>query len=150
MASGIDMPHPWLIAEDCHVDAAVIMKAFLGAGMQSGDYILYEDTHPLHIGDWRYWRESDGMFDLGLYKAAFTKPYEARPEKLAEEKLEKVEKTMGDLGNLFLVDTGIQDMFGMVRGWGCGWGTGFVGRRRGGEGGRVAGERQYHGSPMGE
>lgn len=140
MASGIDMPHPWLIAEDCHVDAAVIMKAFLGAGMQSGDYILYEDTHPLHIGDWRYWRESDNMFDLGLYKAAFTKPYEARPEKLAEEKLEKVEKTMGDLGNLFFVDTGIQDMFGMVR-------VGVVGRRRWGFEWR--GERQYHGSRSG-
>jgi len=86
MIQGNHMPHPWLIVEDCHVDAKVIMDAFLGAGMEKGDYIVYEDTHP----------------DLTSTKG----------DTWAREKLERTQEVMRGFGDAFAVDAGIQDMFG--------------------------------------
>lgn len=43
--NGIDLPHPWLISEDCHVGSHIILKSFLDLGMRSGDNILFEDKH---------------------------------------------------------------------------------------------------------
>eukprot|EP01048_Picozoa_sp_COSAG05_P016111 COSAG05_NODE_2031_length_3669_cov_1.983193_4_plen_439_part_00 len=40
------LSHPWLVCEDCHLDAFPLMTQFRAAGMQEGDYWFFEDTHP--------------------------------------------------------------------------------------------------------
>lgn len=99
MASGQTMAHPWLVSEDCHVDAEVILRAFKGAGMQVGDYILFEDTHPLGPND----SYMDAESSWGI-------KYEVG--KFPVEKLDLVDKAMTALGDEFAMDAGIQDLYG--------------------------------------
>jgi len=97
MESGMQMPKPWLIAEDCHVEADVILDAFKGAGLAVGDYIVFEDTHPAHPDD-------AGMdaLDMANYKCG----------DFAPAKLENVERAIQAAGDEFALDAGIQDLYG--------------------------------------
>ena len=40
-----DMPHPWLIIEDCHVNTGGILDYFHHNGVIKDDYIIIEDTN---------------------------------------------------------------------------------------------------------
>jgi cephalosporin hydroxylase len=40
------LPHPWLIIEDCHVNLIGILTHLHENGLQSGDYLVIEDTDP--------------------------------------------------------------------------------------------------------
>ena len=40
-----DMPHPWLIIEDCHVNTLAILE-FFSRKTKKGDYFVIEDTYP--------------------------------------------------------------------------------------------------------
>ncbi|EOD17461.1 hypothetical protein EMIHUDRAFT_210197 [Emiliania huxleyi CCMP1516] len=91
-----DKAHPWLIAEDCHVDAHVIMAAFDPA-TTSGDYIIFEDTHPCHPD--KSWMDAEDM-DKYTYGA------------FANKKLAAVEAAMGALSARYSIDASIQDLYG--------------------------------------
>lgn len=42
---GIELVHPWLVAEDCHADSSVVLEGLQELGMRGGDYIIFEDIH---------------------------------------------------------------------------------------------------------
>ncbi|MGF1494252.1 MAG: CmcI family methyltransferase [Microcoleaceae cyanobacterium] len=48
------LPHPWLVIEDAHVNTIGIMDHLHSNGLQSGDYIIVEDTN-LYM--WEYWSD---------------------------------------------------------------------------------------------
>jgi len=43
--SGASLQHPWLVSEGRSLDAYPLMTQFRFAGMQAGDYLVFEDTH---------------------------------------------------------------------------------------------------------
>merc|ERR1712032_570148 len=100
-ALGVSTPRPWLIAEDCHVDAGVVMACF-ASRMASGDYILFEDTHPFHPE-----HSFSDANDMANY--VFTKK-KYRSDTMT--KLDVVEEVMLGFGDQFSIDTHIQDLFG--------------------------------------
>ncbi len=46
------LPHPWFVIEDAHVNTIGIMDHLHNHGLQSGDYVIIEDTN-LYM--WEYW-----------------------------------------------------------------------------------------------
>lgn len=40
------LPHPWFVTEDAHVNSVGILEYFHKNGLESGDYIIIEDTNP--------------------------------------------------------------------------------------------------------
>ena len=61
-----ELPHPWLVVEDCHVSVRETMM-YLAQQMEVGDYIVIEDTSPytysigwriLSDGEMRYCTEA--------------------------------------------------------------------------------------------
>lgn len=91
-----DLPHPWLISEDCHVDAEIIMKA-LDDAMCPGDYIVYEDTH-LATPD-KSWLDAEDMenYVYGNW---------------AKDKLDRVDAAMLARADRYMIDASIQDLYG--------------------------------------
>ena len=50
-----DLPHPWVVIEDSHVNVYKVLEYFLGF-METGDYFVVEDANPLipsHMGEGR-------------------------------------------------------------------------------------------------
>lgn len=88
-----EMPHPWLVSEDCHVDASLIMKT-LDPLMEQGDYVIFEDTHPSNP-------DKSGMSAETEYEC----------ESWAREKLDSVMSAMS-VRPSFMIDCGVQDMYG--------------------------------------
>eukprot|EP00658_Telonema_sp_P-2_P048048 TRINITY_DN36567_c0_g1_i2.p1 TRINITY_DN36567_c0_g1~~TRINITY_DN36567_c0_g1_i2.p1 ORF type:complete len:233 (-),score=61.59 TRINITY_DN36567_c0_g1_i2:116-814(-) len=91
------LPHPWLVAEDCHVPTAQLVRSFEMAGLEVGDYIIFEDTHPNHP-------DAAGMSSLDMENYSCGE--------WAGVKLEEVEKAMHEAG-CFMIDSSIQDMYGI-------------------------------------
>jgi len=91
-----DLPHPWLVSEDCHVDANVVMQA-LDDEMIKGDYIVYEDTH-LCTPD-KSWMDAE---DMDNYEYG----------KFAGQKLDRVEEAMSERAAAWAIDASIQDLYG--------------------------------------
>ena len=86
--------HPWIVCEDCHVDASQIMKVFKNA-MEINDYIVFEDTHPLNP-------EESGMSAESVeYKCG----------EWSTKKLNNVETEMKKHTE-FLIDKEVQDYYG--------------------------------------
>ncbi len=88
------LPHPCLIIEDAHINLVGMLTYFHQNGIQSGDYLIVEDTNKLH---WEFWK--DGWDD--------------------REEMEQGAKKMDDLRDWlkkheseYLVDTYYQDMYG--------------------------------------
>ena len=86
--------HPWIVCEDCHVDASKIMKIFKNL-MKKNDYIVFEDTHPLNP-------EKSGM-------SAESADYQCG--EWSTNKLDNVETEMKNHTE-FLIDTEVQDFYG--------------------------------------
>ncbi|XP_015756220.1 PREDICTED: rhamnosyl O-methyltransferase-like [Acropora digitifera] len=88
------LPHPWFINEDVHVNVVGVLE-YLDKFMESGDYLLVEDTNPIkptYIGQ-------------GLVKELGYDP-------LGNEKLEQVKMFMKDRSDRYLVDQYYNDFFG--------------------------------------
>lgn len=49
------LPHPWLVIEDAHVNLVGVLEYFHHNGLMSGDYLIVEDTNPLM---WKYWQDN--------------------------------------------------------------------------------------------
>ncbi len=88
------LPHPWLVIEDAHVNVLAVVEYFHNNGLISGDYLIVEDTSEFM---WKYW--SDNWDD--------------------KEENAKGELKMSDLRNWllnhedeYLIDTYYQDMYG--------------------------------------
>jgi len=88
------LPHPWLLIEDAHINLVGMLAYFHHNGIQSGDYLIVEDTNKLH---WEFWKDS----------------WDDR------EEMEQGAKKMDDLRDWlkkheyeYLVDTYYQDMYG--------------------------------------
>lgn len=45
-----ELPHPWLLIDDAHVNVPGTMTYFHRHGLQSGDYVIIEDTNLLAFG----------------------------------------------------------------------------------------------------
>lgn len=55
-----DLPHPWLIIEDCHVNTAGILDHFYDGGLEPGDYLIVEDTNQDAWDAWSdEWMDTD-------------------------------------------------------------------------------------------
>jgi len=106
-AQGIELPHPWLIAEDCHLDAEILLKTF-EPRMRPGDYIVFEDTNPSHPDDVMVVAEGA---DRAAEEAAWTQA-RAGGGKFAREKYAKMAEAMDKRGGAFAVDATIQDLCG--------------------------------------
>lgn len=96
---GIELPKPWLVAEDCHIDFDVILKCFEGH-LTVNDYILCEDTHPFHPDDTNMHAEIED----------FENKYTCG--KFSGDKYDLMEKAINARGDEFAVDASIQDFYG--------------------------------------
>ena len=88
------MPHPWLILEDCHVNTTGIMDFFHHHGLQSGDYMIIEDTNKYVPAYWG---------------SRWHNPSEI---KRIENKLDNVRLWLDKYPDDYLVDTYYLDMYG--------------------------------------
>lgn len=89
-----ELPHPWLLIEDAHINLLEVLTYFHQNGLQSEDYLIVEDTNKVH---WELWKDS----------------WDDRQE------MEQGTKKMDDLRSWlkkhedgYLVDTYYQDMYG--------------------------------------
>lgn len=87
------LSHPWLIIEDAHANLSGILDYFHHNGLQTGDYVIIEDTNKALWSEWSEW--SDQQF------------------------IEQMKSKLGLLRNWlmnhqhdYLIDTYYQDMFG--------------------------------------
>ncbi len=87
-------PHPWLVIEDAHVNTVGVVEYFHCQGLQSGDYLIVEDTNKFM---WDYWAQH----------------WEDKEE--VEQGMNKIESLKSWLINHqdeYLVDSYYQDMYG--------------------------------------
>ncbi|EGJ33828.1 MULTISPECIES: CmcI family methyltransferase [Moorena] len=92
MLSGL--PHPWLVIEDAHFNIVGILEYFHQKGLQTGDYLIVEDTN---LYGWEYWNESFNDEDNGEAK---------------QEKNNCVKDFLLKYTNDYRIDTYYQDLFG--------------------------------------
>lgn len=92
MLSGL--PKPWLVIEDAHVNLVGILEYFHQNGLQSGDYLIVEDTN---LYCWEYWNENFKDEDNGDAK---------------EEKISCVKDFLLKYREDYRIDTYYQDLFG--------------------------------------
>jgi len=91
------LPHPWLVVEDAHVNTHALMRHLHDTGLQTGDYLVIEDTHPYQPND-----AGMGAHEYEKYGTGF-----------GELKYEEVEKFLKEYGKEYLLDRGLCDMFGL-------------------------------------
>ncbi|MGB5634802.1 MAG: CmcI family methyltransferase [Waterburya sp.] len=88
------LPHPWLVLEDCHVNTVGICEYFHNNGLQSGDYLIVEDTNKLVPQYWMSrWKDTPEL-------------------KRIEQKIDEVRDWLKDREDQYLVDTYYLDMYG--------------------------------------
>lgn len=68
-----ELPHPWLIIEDCHVNTLGILDHFYNNGLSAGDYMIVEDTNQTlwdcWAQDWDSEAETCGQLKLDDLRA---------------------------------------------------------------------------------
>ncbi len=89
-----ELPHPWLLIEDSHVNLVGILEYFHQNGFRSGDYLIVEDTSQ---SMWDYWREN---WD------------DASEVEEGVRKLTDLRNWLKNHEHEYLVDTYYQDMYG--------------------------------------
>ena len=89
-----NLPHPWLVIEDAHVNLTGVLEYFHGNGLQGGDYLIVEDTN---LYCWDYWSENFDEEDNGDNK---------------ENKGYCVKDFLMQHKNDYSIDTYYQDLFG--------------------------------------
>ncbi len=88
------LPHPWLIIEDAHVNVLAVVDYFHNHGLTNGDYLIIEDTSQFM---WDYW--DDNWDDKQENAKGKQKMPELRDWLLKHE-------------NEYLIDTHYQDIYG--------------------------------------
>lgn len=88
------LPHPWLVLEDCHVNTVGICDYFHNNGLQSGDYLIVEDTNKTVPQYWMTrWKDTPEL-------------------KRIEHKIDDLREWLKDRSEEYLVDTYYLDMYG--------------------------------------
>ncbi len=54
-----NLPHPWLIIEDVHDNVFGILEHFHHNGLQTGDYLIIEDTNKFMWEVWSDWEDQE-------------------------------------------------------------------------------------------
>ena len=62
-----NMPHPWLVIEDVHDNLVGILEHFHHNGLQTGDYLIIEDTNQFMWEAWSDWNDQE-LIQRGLCK----------------------------------------------------------------------------------
>ncbi|NES64350.1 MAG: cephalosporin hydroxylase [Okeania sp. SIO2D1] len=96
------LPHPWFITEDAHVNSAGILEYFHNNGLESGDYIIIEDTNPL------MWKR--GIKDEKVI-GAYDEDYPDQ-ETLGERLMKELEGWLKNHEDEYLIDSYYLDMYG--------------------------------------
>ncbi len=87
------LAHPWLIVEDAHVNLVGILNYFHNNGLQSGDYLIIEDTNKAMWEEWSDWEDREFIEQM-------------------KRKLFSLRNWLIKHQNEYLIDTYYQDMFG--------------------------------------
>jgi len=90
------LPRPLVFVEDAHFDLQPLLKFVDGELLQPGDYLIVEDSHPLH---------TQVLEELGLYNEEEQVNLKAKKGLVRKMCLENDER--------YRVDTHYQDMFGL-------------------------------------
>ena len=89
-----DCPRPWLVCEDCHLHAKDVMRVF-DPLLRSGDYIVFEDTHPFNPNTCGMSAETD-VYEHSVWSTA-------KLQLVEEEMLQRPE---------YKIDAEVQDFYG--------------------------------------
>ena len=54
-----NLPHPWLVIEDVHDNLVGILEHFHYSGLQTGDYLIIEDTNKFMWEVWDDWEDKE-------------------------------------------------------------------------------------------
>ncbi|MGB5633973.1 MAG: CmcI family methyltransferase [Waterburya sp.] len=87
------LPHPWLIIEDTHVNLVGILDYLHNNGLQTGDYLIIEDTNQDLWEEWSDWDDEEFLTRMG-------------------NKLVLLRNWLMKYQNEYLIDTYYLDMFG--------------------------------------
>ena len=87
------LPHPWLIIEDVHDNLIGILDHFYNSGLQSGDYLIVEDTNQFMWEVWDDWEDQELI-------------------KRGARKLKDLRNWLMNHEDEYWVDTYYQDMYG--------------------------------------
>ena len=93
----IELPHPWVIIDDAHVNFTNVLKYF-HSYMKEGDYIVVEDTNP------------HSPLQLGA-------PGDTPFDKRGPEKLNSLRAFLKELEEFYAVDSFFTDMYGYNGSW---------------------------------
>ncbi len=93
------LPHPWFITEDAHVNSGGILDYFHKNGLQSGDYIIIEDTNPWV---WKHQRDED----------IWAKDYSANDEMRGKNIMDVLRGWLQKHENEYLIDSYYLNMYG--------------------------------------
>ncbi len=89
-----ELPHPWLVIEDAHVNLVAVADYFHNHGLQSGDYLIIEDTNKYMWEAWQgNWEDGEEM-------------------KKGSQKMDDLRSWLMKHENEYLVDTHYLDMYG--------------------------------------
>lgn len=89
-----ELPHPWLMIEDAHADAVGVVDYFHHNGLQTGDYVIVEDTNQtMWEIEWDDWNDVE-LLSLG------------------QRKLGDLTSWLMRHANDYRIDTYYQDMYG--------------------------------------
>ncbi|MGK7875761.1 MAG: CmcI family methyltransferase [Xenococcaceae cyanobacterium] len=89
-----NLPHPWLVIEDAHVNLRAVMEYFHSNGIQNGDYFIVEDTNKLM---WEAWEE---------------KWDDEKEMQKGKQKMPTLRSWLLNHQDEYVVDTYYQDMYG--------------------------------------
>lgn len=87
------LPHPWLVIEDAHVNLVEVIEYFHCNGLQTGDYLIVEDTNKIMWEEWADWDDKEFLARM-------------------ERKLHELRTWLETHQNEYLVDAYYQDMYG--------------------------------------
>ncbi|MBD2139721.1 cephalosporin hydroxylase [Anabaena sp. FACHB-1237] len=88
-----NLPHPWLVIEDVHDNIVGILEHFHHNGLETGDYIIIEDTNKFM---WEVW---DDWEDQELIKRGYQKMNNLRQWLMSHQEE-------------YMIDSYYQDMYG--------------------------------------
>lgn len=88
-----ELPHPWLVLEDAHVNLSGILDHLHGCGMRTGDYLIVEDTNLDMCKAWMDWSDPDYIANMA-------------------NKLAVLRTWLARVPGQYTVDTLYQDLFG--------------------------------------
>ncbi|NET10351.1 MAG: cephalosporin hydroxylase [Symploca sp. SIO2B6] len=88
-----NLPHPWLVIEDVHDNLTGILEHFHRHGLQTGDYLIIEDTNKFMWEVWSDWEDQE-LIQRGL------------------QKMDELRQWLMKHESEYLIDTFYQDMYG--------------------------------------